>query len=74
MQKPGEYSCERFDKLQAGLLKEDPATTAFYNAQLRTGRRVSTAIWFNTKTGRRVSTAIWFNTKTGRRVSTAIVV
>ncbi len=38
---PAEYPYERFDRLQATLLKEDPATTAFYNAQLRTGRRVS---------------------------------
>ena len=38
---PAEYPYERFDRLQATLLKEDPATTAFYNAQLRTRRRVS---------------------------------
>ena len=37
---PVEYPNERFNRLQAALLKEDPATTAFYNAQLRTGRRV----------------------------------
>lgn len=37
---PLEYPNERFDRLQAALLREDPATTAFYNAQLRTERRV----------------------------------
>ena len=35
-----EYEHERFDRLQASLLNNDPATTAFYNAQLRTERRV----------------------------------
>ncbi|KAL5503458.1 hypothetical protein EMCRGX_G010412 [Ephydatia muelleri] len=31
---------EKFDQLQAALLKGDPATTAFYNALLRTEKRV----------------------------------
>ena len=32
---------ERFDKHQSTLLKDDPSTTAFYNAQIRTQQRVS---------------------------------
>ena len=36
-----EYEHEKFDRLQASLLNQDPATTAFYNAKLRTERRVS---------------------------------
>ena len=35
-----EYEHEKFDRLQASLLNDDPATTAFYNAQLRTEKRV----------------------------------
>ena len=35
-----EYEHEKFDCLQASLLNDDPATTAFYNAQLRTENRV----------------------------------
>lgn len=32
---------ERFEKYQSSVLKDDPATVAFYNAQIRTQQRVS---------------------------------
>ena len=44
MQNSMEYEHEKFDRLQATLLMEDPATTAFYNAQLRTERRVGNTV------------------------------